>query len=51
MQQQAQLKRRARLRDRSNSADSKVSENGGVEYDIGPREEILLQPVVKIMVK
>lgn len=51
MQQQTQLKRGVRLYDRSNPADTKVSENGGIEGAIGTRKEISLQPVVETMVK
>ena len=51
MQQQLQLERGVRRCERNNSADTKVSEEGGGGGAPGTGAEIPLQPVVKTMVR
>ena len=48
---QQQLERGVRICERNNSADTKVSEEGGGGGAPGARAEIPLQPVVKTMVR
>ncbi|CAM9267070.1 unnamed protein product [Bubo scandiacus] len=47
---QLQLKRRVRMCERNNSADTKISEEGGGGGAPGARAEIPLQPLVQTMV-
>ena len=51
MQQQLHSERGVRICERNNSADTKVSEEGGGGGAPGTRAEIPLQPVVKTMVR
>ena len=51
MQQQLQLERGVRICERNNSADTKVSEEGGGGGAPGAGAEIPLQPVGKTMVR
>ena len=50
-QQQLQVKRGVRICERNNSADTKVSEEGGGGGAPGAGAEIPLQPMVKTMVR
>ncbi|GAB0186196.1 E3 ubiquitin-protein ligase MARCHF3 [Grus japonensis] len=50
-QQQLQLERGVRVCERNNSADTKVSEEGGGGGAPGAGAEILLQPLEKTMVR
>jgi len=50
VQQQLQLERGVRIRERNNSAETKVSEGGGGGAP-GTRAEVPLQPVEKTMVR
>ena len=51
MQQQLQLEREVKRCERNNSADTKVSEEGGGGSGPGAGAEIPLQPMVKTMVR